>query len=148
RPPLRSVPRLCICIPMKALPSRASLAAAASAWLILAAPPARAQQAPQLPIGGLQVTPPPPPQSVVHGTLNGGFGFPGFWPYYVEHDVVRVIEREVVHDAPPAPPPPPPRKPYVLGKSYAALPGGCMKLLQDGAAYYYCSGEWYREVGA
>ena len=132
---------------MKALPLRASIAWA-SALLLLAAGNASAQQLP--PITGMQVTPPPPPQSVVHGTVNGGFGFPGFWPYVVEHDVVHVIEREVVREvpAPPPPPPAPPRERYVIGKRYASLPSGCMKLIQDGASYYQCSGEWYREVGA
>ena len=108
---------------------------------------AGAQQLP--PITGLQVTPPPPPPSVVHGSVTGNFGFPGFWPYVVEHDVTHVIEREVIHEvpAPPPEPPPKPREPYVLGRSYASLPSGCMKLIQDGASYYHCSGDWYREVG-
>ena len=42
---------------------------------------------------------------------------------------------------------PPPREPYVLGKSYASLPGGCMKMIEDSVSYYLCSGEWYRQVG-
>ena len=49
--------------------------------------------------------------------------------------------------SPPLPPLPPPRKPYVLGRTYDALPGGCMKLIQDGGSYYLCSGEWYRPLG-
>jgi hypothetical protein len=23
-----------------------------------------------------------------------------------------------------------------------------MKMIEDGASYYYCSGEWYRQMGA
>ena len=42
-----------------------------------------------------------------------------------------------------------PRKPYVIGGTYASLPPqGCMKLIEDGASYYFCSGEWYRQLGA
>ena len=57
-------------------------------------------------------------------------------------------------------PPPPPaavplpqgggakeRKPYVIGASYDSLPGSCMKLIEEGVSFYYCSGEWYRQVG-
>ena len=84
---------------------------------------------------------PPPPLA------SGPFlGFPGV--YVVER--VQVIEREVVKEvpAPPPPePPPPPRKPYAIGASYDTLPGGCMKMIQDGDSYYLCSGEWYRKVG-
>ena len=50
-------------------------------------------------------------------------------------------------DAPPAEPPPEPRKPYVIGETYDSLPAGCMKLIEKGAAYYYCGGEWYRSAG-
>lgn len=65
-------------------------------------------------------------------------------PVIVEREVVREVVREV---APPAPPPP--RKPYVVGRSYASLPGGCMKMIEGGASYYYCGGgEWYRLVGS
>ncbi len=39
------------------------------------------------------------------------------------------------------------RKPYVVGASYASLPGSCMKLIEDGASFYYCSGDWYRQEG-
>ena len=60
---------------------------------------------------------------------------------------------EVVRDEPAPtradpPPPPEPRKPYVIGRSYSSLPGGCMKLIQDGSSYYYCDGGWYRQLGA
>ena len=77
------------------------------------------------------------------GFLNGGV-------WVVEREVPVYIEREVVVrevPAEPPPPPPAPREPYVIGKSYASLPGGCMKLIEDGASYYYCSGEWYRQMG-
>jgi hypothetical protein len=64
-------------------------------------------------------------------------------PVIIEREVVV---REVAAPAPPAPPPP--RKPFVIGRSYAALPGGCMKMIEGGASYYYCGGgEWYRLVG-
>jgi len=85
----------------------------------------------------------PPPQPPI---ADGFLGFPGV--YVVER--VQVIEREVVKEAPPPPPPaepaPPPRKPYAIGESYSSLPGPCMKMIQDGASYYHCSGEWYRQV--
>ncbi len=62
------------------------------------------------------------------------------------HDVL------VVHDLPAEPPerapPPAPPKPYVLGRSYASLPGGCMKIVERSASYFRCSGKWYRQVGA
>jgi hypothetical protein len=85
----------------------------------------------------------PPPQPPI---ADGFLGFPGV--YVVER--VQVIEREVVKEAPPPPPPaepaPPPRKPYAIGESYSSLPSPCMKMIQDGASYYHCSGEWYRQV--
>jgi len=59
----------------------------------------------------------------------------------------RTETTTVVPDPPPPAPPPPPRKPYVVGRTYDALPGGCMKLIQDGGSYYLCSGEWYRPLG-
>ena len=98
------------------------------------------------------VTPAPPPQSVVHGTF-GGFHhhFRGGGFVIVEDEPEVVHDVVVVHDkaAEPAPPaPPPPRKPYVIGRTYSALPGGCMKLLERGASFYQCSGEWYRRTGS
>jgi hypothetical protein len=90
--------------------------------------------------GGFRHLPPPPP--VVGGPF---LGWPGV--YVVER--VHVIEREVVKEVPAAPPPeppPPPRKPYVIGASYDTLPTGCMKLIENGASYYLCSGEWYRQT--
>ncbi len=85
----------------------------------------------------------PPPQPPI---ADGFLGFPGV--YVVER--VQVIEREVVKEVPAPPPPepsPPPRKPYVIGASYDTLPGGCMKQIEGGASYYWCGGEWYRQVG-
>ena len=87
-----------------------------------------------------------------HHGFHGGFG--NVW----------VVEREVpVYIEVPTPAPPPPadansgtlnrdvpeiaRKPYVIGASYASLPGGCMKMIEEGVSFYYCSGEWYRQVG-
>ena len=83
---------------------------------------------------------------------HGGHGFRGIGGVWiVEREVPVIVEREVVREVPvpvPAEPPPPPRKPYVIGNSYASLPGGCMKLIEEGVSYYYCSGEWYRQVGS
>jgi hypothetical protein len=80
----------------------------------------------------------------MQGGFNGGF-------ILVEREYVPVVEREVVREVTVAEPPvaaPPPRKPYVIGRNYSSLPGSCMKLVEDGSAYFYCSGEWYRQVGA
>jgi hypothetical protein len=112
---------------------------AMSALLVFASAGAGAQGRP-LGTGQRIVIPPPPP--------IGSFDtFPGF--IVVEREVVRVVEREVPVAAPPVvvAPPPPPRKPYVIGASYATLPGGCMKMIEEGVSYYYCSGEWYRQMG-
>jgi len=78
-----------------------------------------------------------------HG-FNGGF-------FFYERDYVPVVVQEARDDKPADPPaapapPPEPRKPYVIGRSYSSLPGGCMKLLEDGISYFNCSGRWYREV--
>ena len=123
---------------------------------VLAASPLGAQQ--RSPAFGPRVTLPSHP-SPFGGSFGGrhgrGHGFPLF--VVVERPVdsarderVVVVEREVIREVPAAPPPPPPepRAPYVLGKSYASLPGGCMKMIEGGASYYWCSGgEWYRAVG-
>lgn len=83
----------------------------------------------------------------MNGSFNGGVIF-------VEREYVPVVEREVVREVtvaePPAAAPTPPRKPYVIGRNYSSLPGACMKIIEDGgkATYFYCSGEWYRQVGA
>jgi hypothetical protein len=115
-----------------------AVSAAMSALLIFAATGAAAQSRP---VGGGPRHLPPP-------SVNGPIlGFPGV--FVVEREVVHIIEREVVRDVPPAAPAAPapePRKPYAIGSSYASLPGGCMKLIADGASYYHCSGEWYQRV--
>ena len=77
-------------------------------------------------------------------------GFGGVW--VVEREVPVVIEREVVREKPAEPvavaAPASPRKPYVIGSTYASLPPqGCMKLIDDGVSYYYCGGDWYRQLG-
>ena len=87
------------------------------------------------------------------GRPGGGFhGHRGFAiPWIVDDDRVVVVEREVIREVPvaaPAPEPPPkPRKPYAIGASYDSLPGGCMKQIEAGGSYFYCSGDWYRQAG-
>ena len=77
---------------------------------------------------------------------RGGFIGGGVW--VVEREVPVYVEREVIREVVVEPPPPPkPREPHVIGKSYASLPGGCMKMIDQGASYYGCSGEWYLETG-
>ncbi len=124
---------------MKAL---ASIGVAAVLLLASASGGAR-----QLPVGGHR-SPTPAPHH--HG---GKPGFRGGFPIFViERAPTVIIEREVVRELaaapePAPPPPPPPREPYVIGRSYSSLPGGCMKLIEDGESYYYCGGEWYRQIG-
>ena len=84
----------------------------------------------------------------IHG--RGGFFLPLFWD---DRDHPVIIEKEVVKEAPVAAPPPaaapPKRESYAIGKSYDSLPPqGCMKLIENGASYYLCSGEWYRQIGS
>ncbi len=121
-------------------------AAIAAILALLAVPalPAGAQT-----IGGHAWAPPPPPPPPLGSFNTGGFII------FQEPPVVR--ELVIVHDQPApqpaavAPPPPPaPRKPYVIGRNYSSLPSGCTKLIEDGgnATYFYCGGEWYRQVGA
>ena len=67
----------------------------------------------------------------------------------VEEEVAVEGKAEAVEPAKEAPaatpePKPEPREPYAIGKSYASLPGGCMKLIQDGVSYFNCSGDWYQ----
>ena len=125
-----------------------ALSAAISAMLILAASEADAQG--RVVSGGWGS--PPRHGGGGHGGHGKfvGQGFIAFPAYVVEREVVHVIEREVVVEEPAAPaePPPPPAEPHVIGKIYASLPGGCMKLIEEGASFYYCSGEWYRQEGA
>ena len=127
---------------MKA-PRLPAVNAAMCALLVLAAAPAGAQHAP---VTSRPWLPPPPPPQGMQGGFNGGF-------ILVEREYVPVVEREVV--IPLTLPSPArgeekaePRKPYVIGRNYSSLPGACMKIIEDGAQYYYCGGEWYRQVGA
>jgi hypothetical protein len=92
---------------------------------------------------------PPPPQGRMHGFRHFSPGFfidREYVPVYV-HDDARDDTSATPPAAVPPPPPPAPRKPYVIGRSYSSLPGGCLKLIQDGSSYYGCSGEWYRQAG-
>ena len=117
------------------------------ALLLLASASAGARP---LPTGGWR-SPPPRPAPHHHGSKHRFGRFPIL---VIEREPTVIIEREVVRELaaapepPPPPPPAPPREPHVLGKSYGSLPGGCMKLIEDGASYYLCSGEWYRQVGS
>ena len=83
-----------------------------------------------------------------HGRFHDGFGGGGVW--IVDREVPVYVDREVPVPVPVAvetPAPAPPREAYVIGKTYASLPGSCMKLIEEGVSFYYCSGEWYRQVG-
>jgi hypothetical protein len=110
----------------------------------------------QRPVPGLRIT---LPSHANHFSWERHHGFHG-GVFIVEREVPVIVEREVVRETPPPPaavPLPeqaqggakaPPRKPYVIGSTYASLPPqGCMKLIEDGASYYFCSGEWYRQLG-
>ena len=72
---------------------------------------------------------------------------------FIVYDREVVVEKQVEvekKEAPPAPvapaPPAEKRKPYALGNVYGSLPGSCMKMIEDGASYYHCNGEWYQQV--
>ena len=124
-----------------------TLSAAMSAALIFGA--FRAHAEPRM-VGGV-------PRNNFSGHSNNfswerghGFkhGFGGVW--VVEREVPVYVEVPVA--APPVTPAPEQaqvekRKPYVIGASYDSLPGGCMKLIEEGVSYYYCSGDWYRQAG-
>ena len=114
---------------------------ALGAALMLAATTASAQAPTTI---GMKFAP-APPKPRGHFVFNGfGFGLP-----VVERELVtHVIEREVIHEVPvEAAAPPPPPEPYAIGRKYTSLPGGCMKMVERGANYFNCSGDWYREVG-
>ena len=115
---------------------------AATAMLVIAS----GAEAQQRPIGG-------GPRNWLPANGHGMHGqnrlfLPFFW---VEQQDPVIIEKEVVKEVPVVvkdPPPPPPREPYAIGKTYASLPSsGCMKMIEGGASYYLCSGEWYQQVG-
>jgi hypothetical protein len=85
------------------------------------------------------------------GGMRGHHGFGRGGSVIIIEQPPVIVEREVVREvpvAPPAPPPPAPapRKAHVLGRTYASLPPGCMKMIERGAVYFRCSGLWYREV--
>jgi hypothetical protein len=99
---------------------------------------------------------PIPPQSGARGPRGFGrhHGSSGVFVFFEEPEAVQYV---VVHDQPPAtppsPPPPPaakpkPREPYVIGRTYKSLPGGCLKMVQGGASYFHCGEGWYRQVGS
>lgn len=123
-----------------------ALSAVLSAMLILAASAADAQR--RTVIGGWTGLPRD------GGGMRGVHGLRGAFPVFVtERQAPVIIEREVAREVPagppaPAEPPAPAKKHYVIGASYASLPAGCMKLIEDGVSYYYCGGEWYRQVRA
>ena len=124
-----------------------------SALLVLAAAKAGAQQ--QRPVGG-------GPRNTIPSTGERGSVVSRERVsdvFLIEQNVVQVVEQKEEANpsdtaaAPPAPaalppPEPEPRKPYAIGNVYSTLPGSCMKLIQDGASYYLCSGEWYQLVGS
>ena len=121
---------------------------AAGAAIVAMSAPADAQSRP---VSGARIT---YPSHSNHFSWERGHRFRGAFPVLVvEHEVPVIVEREV---APPPPPAPPlkergekERKPYVVGATYASLPGGCMKLIEAGGSFFYCGdGEWYREVRA
>jgi len=87
----------------------------------------------------------------MHGRFHDGFGG-GVW--IAEREVPVYIETPPPPAAAPLPEQAqggakeaPPREAYVIGKTYASLPGSCMKLIEEGVSFYYCGGEWYRQVG-
>ena len=123
-----------------------ALTAAMAALTIFAAAEADAQRRPGVTISGWSNPVPPRQGGGMHGRHHA---FPIF---IVEREPPVIIEREVVvREVPvivePPPPPPPPRPAHVIGRTYASLPGACMKLIEDGAYFYLCNGEWYRQVG-
>jgi hypothetical protein len=138
---LAGLGHLCYVRTMKA-PHLLAVGAAVAAMLFAAS----GAEAQQRPIGG------GPRNSLpADGGMHGRdrFVLPVVW---VEQQDPVIIEKTVVKEVPvaaePKPPPPPPREPYAIGKSYDTLPPqGCMKMIEDGASYYLCSGEWYRQVG-
>ena len=116
-----------------------AISAAMSALLIFAAAEADAQRRP---VGGGQRSMPPVHRNSIRGII------------IVERQVIQTVEPEtdakqaVAPPAAPAAAAPEPRKPYAIGSTYSSIPSGCMKLIEDGASYYHCNGEWYRSVSS
>lgn len=135
---------------LRLLPMRVAVCA----LLVLGAADAGAQPAGgAVTLPGIGVSPAPPQGAFRQLPGRHGFGgFGGFFPgFYYEREYVPVVEREIIREVPaPAAPAAPAkeRKPYVPGRTYDSLPEGCMKLIQDGASYFQCSGDWYRQVGS
>ena len=127
-----------------------AFAIAAVVVMLMAAPCAVAQQRP---VTGGRITYPGPANHFSWEGRRGGFHGHGGGVWIVEREVPVIVEREVVREVAAPPPAPSPegegkRKPYVIGASYASLPGGCMKWIEGGASYFYCGGgEWYRQLG-
>ena len=132
-----------------------TLGAAAAALLALAASPAYAEaQQQRFTIGGWKD--PPRHHGGGHHHNPGHHAFPVF---FIESAPPVIIEREVVREVPVGELGTPntedlgtpnrdvPREPYVIGKIYASLTGPCMKMIEDGASFYLCGGDWYRQVG-
>lgn len=137
-----------------------ALNAALSAMLILAASQTEAQDRPAgagprnpIPSGGGQTGGQMGSGGATGVGSGGDFGRERVNDVFlVEEQVVQVVEpKEEEKQAAPAAAPvaePEKREPYAVGKSYSSLPPGCMKLIQDGASYYFCGGgEWYQAVG-
>jgi hypothetical protein len=116
-----------------------AISAAMSALLIFAAAEADAQRPTA---GGVPRIMPPVPRDRVGDLV------------IVEREVIQTVEAEkdakqaATPPAAPAPAAPEPRKPYAIGSTYSSIPSGCMKLIEDGASYYHCNGEWYRSVSS
>ena len=114
-----------------------AISAAASALLIFAAAKVDAQWRP---IGS-----PPPGRPHIPRDRFGDI-------ILIEREVIETVvpvtvEKQVAPPAAPAPAPEP-RKPYAIGSTYSSIPSGCMKLIDDGASYFHCNGEWYRSVSS
>lgn len=145
------------------------LLAATLGTLALLASPATAQDRPVGGVPRITIPPPtfhpgfpdgalksaPPNQNNLFSWERGSGFHGGFGNVWVVEREVPVVVREVVQAPPPQAVPLPQnpgggakeRKPYVLGASYASLPGSCMKMIEDGVSFYYCSGDWYRQEG-
>jgi len=129
-----------------------------AAMVVLPVLAAASAQAQQRTVGGPRITIPSHSNLFSwesgHHRFHGGFG----GVFIVEREVPVIVERAprpardereeaklgtLDRDVPIVP-----RKPYVVGGTYASLPGGCMKMIEDGASYYFCGGgEWYRQLG-
>lgn len=116
-----------------------AISAAMSVLLIFAAAEGDAQQRPA---GGVPRNVPPVPRDRIGDVI------------IVEREIIRTVEPAteakpaVAPPAAPAAAAPEPRKPYAIGSTYSSIPSGCMKLIEGGASYYHCNGDWYRSVSS